>query len=849
MASHTWLGGSGLWSDPNRWSNQPPALGEIGEVVVIFDTDASATMDIDGLVVNRLLFNVGVPAIATLAGELDVQLVELNGTGSHTINAWENGQLLLAGTDLQFRFSNPNAQLTVAAAMVGDRGWILDGSASGGVLTFSGDRSNTYTGVSLVNTGMLVLDRIGSIAIPGALQIGDGIGTPGSAMVQLHQAEQIANSAIVTLFSDGRLDLNHQPETIHHLSGSGSITLGSGNLTVSQGSFGGTISGSGGLIKTDTTLLELSGDHSYTGVTRIESGTLRVLGHQSSSSVRLLSGVLTGTGSVGAIQGLGGILDPGGIQPALLDTASIVLGKAATLKIDLDDTASPYPFDRLRVNGSITLDDTPLLLSGSYTRQGDRLTILDNLGSSAVSGIFNDLPEGAIVKAAGFTGQITYRGGDGNDVVLTRNALPRVQEFNKVGDEDSPIALTLSDFQAAFQDEDGDFLEQITITTLPRFGTLFLGEAAVGVNQEIKAAAIDTLRYVPAAHAQGMDSFHWNGADWMAFADTPAVATLTVRSVKDAPVDLFLLANEVNGNQTGAIVGNVTGVDVEVENTHRFSVSDDRSPSSAEVSVPSNPLPAVAPAPSMPPAASGLTLPAHSDTPSDPSAPLLPVVLHGTPHADRLVGNSLNNLIYAYGSSDVIQGGGGHDQIDAGRGRDRVYGGVGNDRIRGEQGHDIVSGDRGNDLINGGLDHDRLSGGVGNDVLSGSAGNDILWGNQGDDLLMGGVGIDRLIGGPGRDRFYFYGWAFIGDRIQDFSVVDDSVQIHQRFGGGLKPGILPASQFRLGAAALVAGDRFIYNRATGSLWFDLDGSGSIRPMLVANMAPGLAMTHRNIVIV
>ena len=45
--------------------------------------------------------------------------------------------------------------------------------------------------------------------------------------------------------------------------------------------------------------------------------------------------------------------------------------------------------------------------------------IFDNRFSGAVSGFFDSLPEGQLLVTAATTMQITYVGGDGNDVVLT----------------------------------------------------------------------------------------------------------------------------------------------------------------------------------------------------------------------------------------------------------------------------------------------------------------------------------------------------------------------------------------------------------------------------------------------
>ncbi|MCU0535437.1 MAG: calcium-binding protein, partial [Hydrococcus sp. Prado102] len=78
--------------------------------------------------------------------------------------------------------------------------------------------------------------------------------------------------------------------------------------------------------------------------------------------------------------------------------------------------------------------------------------------------------------------------------------------------------------------------------------------------------------------------------------------------------------------------------------------------------------------------------------------------------------------------------------------------------------------------------------------------------------------------------------------------VSDTLVVSARgFGGGLRAGaILPLAQFRLGARALDASDRFIYNSNTGALLFDVDGIGAIAPVALATLDPRLALTRADI---
>ena len=59
------------------------------------------------------------------------------------------------------------------------------------------------------------------------------------------------------------------------------------------------------------------------------------------------------------------------------------------------------------------------LLSGFHPSVGDSFTILANDGSDEIGGTFAGLAQGATFLTGGDRFQISYTGGDGNDIVLT----------------------------------------------------------------------------------------------------------------------------------------------------------------------------------------------------------------------------------------------------------------------------------------------------------------------------------------------------------------------------------------------------------------------------------------------
>lgn len=152
----------------------------------------------------------------------------------------------------------------------------------------------------------------------------------------------------------------------------------------------------------------------------------------------------------------------------------------------------------------------------------------------------------------------------------------------------------------------------------------------------------------------------------------------------------------------------------------------------------------------------------------------------------------------------------------------------------------------GNDKITGGSGNDQLYGHIGNDELRGSGGRDTLSGDAGNDILYGGAGKDILSGGAGADAFVFNarpGSAATADRITDFKAADDTIRLEDSvFTGLTKTGTLAASRFAQGTEALDAGDRILYDRDSGKIWYDRDGTGDAAKVLVADLTDGTRLT-------
>jgi trimeric autotransporter adhesin len=185
---------------------------------------------------------------------------------------------------------------------------------------------------------------------------------------------------------------------------------------------GGVITGSSGLTKQGAGQLVLSAANTYTGTTTVVAGVLRVDGSQGGSPVAVDAGAtLEGTGTVGSITSTSGTVSPGDGAPGVLtDVGDLTLDSGSTFAAALNGDAAGTGYGQVQVAGQVNLGGATLNATLGFTPTGhDQFMLIDNTGSSAVSGTFAGLTQGAPVTISGQTFLISYTGGDGNDVVLT----------------------------------------------------------------------------------------------------------------------------------------------------------------------------------------------------------------------------------------------------------------------------------------------------------------------------------------------------------------------------------------------------------------------------------------------
>jgi hypothetical protein len=179
-------------------------------------------------------------------------------------------------------------------------------------------------------------------------------------------------------------------------------------------------------VDANTWVAKLSGSGSISALRRIHFGPATFSGTVSgvaqlggdAPQTTIIATDLMGSGSAAAITVQeGGTVNPGCCPT---QTAGTLRAKQLTIRgqYSLDIMAQTY--GRLVADDSVLLDGATLLvaLHGNAPPPGTFFTIIDNRGGLPVTGSFASLPEGAIVRAGTTAFVISYRGGDGNDVVL-----------------------------------------------------------------------------------------------------------------------------------------------------------------------------------------------------------------------------------------------------------------------------------------------------------------------------------------------------------------------------------------------------------------------------------------------
>lgn len=214
-----------------------------------------------------------------------------------------------------------------------------------------------------------------------------------------------------------------------------------------------------------------------------------------------------------------------------------------------------------------------------------------------------------------------------------------------------------------------------------------------------------------------------------------------------------------------------------------------------------------------------------------------------------LMGNAKANALYGGDGNDTLDGGKGGDALAGGDGDDIYYiddvldtvvelDGEGYDKVFSSVSYALS--DYIEELVLSGKANIDGTGNGGDNLLTGNKGINTLSGLDGDDILDGLGGNDRYIGGDGSDTFRL-GTAPNAKSnvktVEDFVSAEDTLDINTAAfkWKGAPLGTLLAENFVSNDSGLAetATQRFAYNNTSGELFYDADGSGRGKAVLVA----------------
>ena len=324
--------------------------------------------------------------VTTVSGGLNIDCIA-NGGQASSIGASgaASGNLVLDGNWLSYAGGSVTTDRGFTAT---SRGAYIQVTNAGTILEFQGNA---------IGAGGLFKEGAGTLVLSGANTYGGGVQIRNGT-VRAGSTQAFGSPAVASLYDAAgvTLDLNGYNAAVSYLTGGGTtggvVSLAGADLTITSGNnsasvtFGGTITGTGNLIKNGTQTQRLSGcSNDYSGVTTINGGAIEVtclidggvVSSMGSSSAAASNLVLNG----GTLRyaGAGGSTNR---QFTLGASAGNALDASGTGAINFTSSA-PLTFSAPNTAQTLTLTGTNIgnnILAAQIMNNGTGLTALTKTG-------------------------------------------------------------------------------------------------------------------------------------------------------------------------------------------------------------------------------------------------------------------------------------------------------------------------------------------------------------------------------------------------------------------------------------------------------------------------------------
>ena len=335
-------------------------------------------------------------------------------------------EVLMNSSDgFTIRFGKPSATFSVRSESANTNSLILGTAGPVDIMSNIGDNNQALNNLIIGTPATITLSK-------SNISVADTLSFVGPVVLENNMILQAGFLEVQDNLDNGGFDL-----TVDITTNFGSTILG-------------VLSGSGDFIKNGVGEIDFSSVNTLTGNVFINNGRIfsfinsentipavPVISVDSMGNFGLYSGnssvfqmkatqTIKGTGNLGSmgqsiVLPAGATIEPG-FSPGILTASSVAMQSGSQLNIELNGIAVGTEYDQLVVddidldadsNGGATLG----LSVGSPLQTGDNFTIIKS--TSAISGTFKGLNEGAQINVNGYLFSISYVGGSGNDVVLT----------------------------------------------------------------------------------------------------------------------------------------------------------------------------------------------------------------------------------------------------------------------------------------------------------------------------------------------------------------------------------------------------------------------------------------------